>query len=303
MFLLHIFVTIILPVIVVLTLGYMYARRFSPDVRQFTRLVWNITGPCLAFAGLASSSIPNDDFVRIFVFVAITTLALWPITEVAARLLHLDRPTTSSFQLSVLFGNIVNYGFPVLLFAWGAGAVERGVVYMTGNQAFLGTLAVYLASRGSSSWRKSLGNIAKVPLLYASLLGFIVNRLAIVIPKPIFDPINLVGQSNLMIMLLILGMQLAQVKLTDGRKAIAVAVALRLGLSVVLGAVVAAMLGMQGLTRQVAILEAGTPAAVYASVIATEYGCNPDFAAATIFVSTIASMVTMTIVLALLGVR
>lgn len=303
MFLLHIFATVILPVIVVLALGYLYARRFGADVRQFTRLVWNVTGPCLAFASLAASSIPNDDFVRIVVFVSITTLTLWPITEIAARLLHLDRPTTSSFQLSVLFGNVVNYGFPVLLFAWGAGAVERGVVYMTGNQLFLGTLAVYLASRGTSDWRKSVGNIAKVPLLYASILGFAVNRLGIVIPKPIFDPINMVGQANLMFMLLILGMQLAQVQLTDGRKAITVAVALRLGASVAIGAVVAAMLGMQGLTRQAVLLESGTPSAVYASVIATEYGCNPGFAAATIFVSTLASMVTLTIVLALLGVR
>jgi hypothetical protein len=303
MFLLHIFTRVILPVFVVITLGYVYARVQKVDVRPFARIVWNLTGPCLAFASLATTTIPDDDFARIFIFVIITTLALWPLTIAAARWLHLDRPTTSSFQLSVLFGNIVNYGFPMLLFAFGQSGVDRGVVFMTGNQLLLATLAVFIASRGTQSWRQSLSSMGRVPLLYGSLLGFAVNRLGIVIPAPIFDPIKLVGEANLMFMLLILGMQLAQVQLTDGRKAIAVAVALRLVVSVAVGTVVAALLGMQGLTRQTSIAEAGTPTAVYSTVIATEYNVAPGFAAATIFLSTLLSMITLTVVLALLGVR
>lgn len=303
MFLLHVFATVILPVFVVMILGFVFGRTNKPDIRSFTRLVWNITGPCLAFSALVTSTIPDDDFARIFVFVILSTLLVWPVSIIAARLLHLDRPTSASFQLSVLFGNVVNYGFPVLLFAFGPGGVERGVVFMTANQVLLATLAVFIASRGHASLRESLGNIFRVPLLYASILGFIVNRLAIPIPKPLFDPINLTGQANLMLMLLILGMQLASTQIADSKKAIAVAVALRLGVTVVVGAIGAALLGMQGLTRQAVITESGTPTAVYATVIATEYKLNANFAAACILISTLLSMVTLTIVLALLGVR
>jgi predicted permease len=301
MFLLHIFATVILPVFIVLILGFVFGRTTKPDIRSFTRLVWNITGPCLAFAALVTSTIPNDDFARIFVI--LSTLLAWPVSIIAARMLHLDRPTSASFQLSVLFGNVVNYGFPVLLFAFGPGGVERGVVFMTANQVLLATLAVFIASRGHASLRQSLGNILRVPLLYASILGFIVNRLAIPIPKPLFDPINMTGQANLMLMLLILGMQLASTQIADSKKAIAVAVALRLGVTVVVGVIGAALLGMQGLTRQAVITESGTPTAVYATVIATEYKLNANFAAACILVSTLLSMVTLTIVLAFLGVR
>ena len=190
-----------------------------------------------------------------------------------------------------------------MLFAFGPGGVERGVVFMTANQVLLATLAVFIASRGHLSLRQSLGNIFKVPLLYASILGFVVNRLAIPIPKPIFDPIQMIGEANLMLMLLILGMQLAVTRIVDGRKAIAVASILRLGVTVLVGAIGATLLGMQGLTRQAVITESGTPTAVYATVIATEYKLNASFTAACILVTTVLSMVTLTIVLALLGVR
>ncbi len=303
MFLIEIFWRVILPVFVVITLGFLYARTNNVDTRPFTRLVWNVTGPCLAFASLAATTIPDEDFIRLFFFVVIVTLILWPITLVSAAWLRLDRATSSSFQLSVLFGNIVNYGFPMLLFAFGQGGVDRGVIIMVGNQVLLATMAVFIASRGTQDWRQSLRSIARVPLLYASLFGFIVNRTHIAIPHPIFDPIQLVGNANLMFMLLLLGMQLAQVKLADGRRALGVAVFLRLVVSTAIGAALATVMGMQGLTRQAAIAEMGTPTAVYASVIASEYNVGGSFAAAAIFVSTLASMVTLTIVLALLGVR
>jgi len=302
-FLTHIFIRVILPVFVVISLGYIYGRATKVDPRPFARVAWYVTGPCLAFAALATTTLPDDDFARIFTFVLITTLAIWPIAILSAAWLRLDRQTSSAFQLSVLFGNVVNYGFPVLLFAFGDGGLERGVIYMTGNQVLLATLAVFVASRGHAEWQQSLLNIVRVPMLYASILGFVVNRLAIAIPQPIFEPIRLVGEANLMFMLLILGMQLAGVQLRDGHIAVAVATVLKLVVSVGIGVIVAILLGMEGLTRQASIAEAGTPTAVYAAIIAAEYDVAPGFAAACVFVSTLLSMVTLTVVLAWLGVR
>ena len=95
MFLLHIFVKVILPVFIVLGLGYIFGRTNKPDIRSFTRLVWLVTGPCLAFAALVTSTIPDDDFARIFFFVILSTLLTWPVAILAARGLHLDRQTSS----------------------------------------------------------------------------------------------------------------------------------------------------------------------------------------------------------------
>lgn len=301
--LLHIFVTVIFPVFIVIGIGYVFARTSPVDVRPFSRLTWWVTGPCLAFTALANSTVPDNDFFNILALSVLSTLIMWPVSALAARSLRLDRVTASAFQLSTMFGNVVNYGFSVLLFAFGPSGVERGVVFMMGNTLLLSTVAVFIASRGRSDWRSGLLNVTKTPMLYAALLGFFVNRTGIVIPTPVFEPLRLVGEISLMLQLMILGMQLSQVKLGRQRAAVGVAVGLRLAFSVLIGLGLALLLGIDGLSRQASLVEVATPTAVYATIIATEYDAAPTFAAAVIFVSTIASMGTLTVLMALLGVR
>ena len=64
-----------------------------------------------------------------------------------------------------------------------------------------------------------------------------------------------------------------------------------------LGLFFASLLGLSGITRQAAIVEASVPTAVLAMVLATEYDTAPRFTASVVMVSTLASLVTMTLVL------
>ncbi len=303
MILVPIFVRVVLPVFVVIAMGFAYARLTAADIRHFSRIAWYMVGPCLAFTSLAKSTVNESDFFAILVLAIVVTLAMWPVAALTARGLRLSRSTSSAFQLAVLFGNVVNFGFPVLLFAFGSGGLERGVIFMMGNTLLLSTVAVFIASRGHSTWRQALLNVFRMPMLYASVLGFLVNRAGITIPSFIFEPLRMVGETALMLMLLILGMQLSQVRLSDGRLAIAVATGLRVLGGVAVGTVAAQVIGLQGLSRQAFLVETGTPTAVYAAIIAEEFDVAPGFAAATIFVSTLLSLGTITVLLALLGVR
>jgi len=63
---------------------------------------------------------------------------------------------------------------------------------------------------------------------------------------------------------------------------------------------VAALWRLQGLTRQVCILETATPTAVTSTVLATEFDADPGFVTSVVFVTTLASVVTVTALLALL---
>jgi predicted permease len=57
------------------------------------------------------------------------------------------------------------------------------------------------------------------------------------------------------------------------------------------------ILGIQGVERNVLILQAAMPTAVITSVLATEFDAAPQLVATVIFVSTAASMVTLSLVL------
>ena len=59
----------------------------------------------------------------------------------------------------------------------------------------------------------------------------------------------------------------------------------------------AALLGIAGLARQVSIVESSMPTAVISSVLATEFGSDPEFVTAVILVSTLASSITLSVLL------
>jgi len=59
-------------------------------------------------------------------------------------------------------------------------------------------------------------------------------------------------------------------------------------------------LGITGLTRQVILTESAMPTAVISGVLAAEFGADTEFVTATILVSTLLSIVTLSVLLALI---
>ena len=105
--------------------------------------------------------------------------------------------------------------------------------------------------------------------------------------------VELVGSGAVPVMLLILGIQLSRLSLADSRRAIADATLLRLAVAPVLAMGIAVLLGMQGVVRQVGILEASMPAAMTATILAAEFDAAPRFAAGAVFSTTLASLVSL----------
>ena len=75
--------------------------------------------------------------------------------------------------------------------------------------------------------------------------------------------------------------------------------ALRLVGAPAVAALLAAPFGLSGLERASGILQAGMPAAILVAIIATEYDIAPGFVTAAVLFSTLASLPTLTVLLAL----
>jgi hypothetical protein len=65
----------------------------------------------------------------------------------------------------------------------------------------------------------------------------------------------------------------------------------------VVGLLFATLLGLQGVTRQVAIVEAAMPTAVMASVLATEFDGDAELVSSVVLISTLLSLITLPILL------
>ena len=297
--LLAIFVRVIVPVMITVALGYAAARFLVFDLKMLARLGLYVLVPCLTFTAMARTTLAAGEFVRIVAFTLLSFPVLWAVAAAAARLLKLPRAEAGAFQISVLFTNAVNFGFPVLILAYGPAAIERGVVYAITVQIVMQSLGVYLAARGRAEAGSALKRTLAMPGLHALILGLLVKALAIRIPDPIFEPLKLVGDSLVPFLLLVLGMQLAAVNFRGSWKAASAAAFLRLVVAAVLSFGLARLLGLQGLTRQAMILENSMPSAIFGVALAQEFDAAPELITKIIFLSTLAGLFTLTVLLAL----
>jgi len=99
------------------------------------------------------------------------------------------------------------------------------------------------------------------------------------------------------LLLLILGMQLAQLQLSTERAPIAFATLLRLGVSPLCAVLLTSLVGMQGLLRSVSIIMWSVPTGIAAAALAVQYDCQPRFVAGAIFATTLVSFVTIPLLL------
>lgn len=297
--LLAIFVRVIVPVIVTVGVGYLAARLLVFDLKMLARLGLYVLVPCLTFTAMARTTLAAGEFGRIVAFTLISVPLLWGLSSVAARLLKLPAAEAGAFHISVLFTNAVNFGFPVLLLAYGPAALERGIVYAMTAQIVMQSLGVYLAARGRADFKSAMKRTWSMPGLYAMIAGILVKALAIPVPAPLFDPLKLIGDSLVPFLLLVMGMQLAAVNLRGSWKAASVATVLRLVVAAGLSFGLARGLGLTGLTRQTMILENSMPSAILGVALAQEFDTAPELVTKIIFLTTLAGLFTLTLLLTL----
>jgi predicted permease len=297
--LLAIFVRVIVPVMITVGVGYLAARLLVFDLKMLARLGLYVLVPCLTFTAMARTTLAAGEFGRIVAFTLISVLLLWGLSSVAARLLKLPAAEAGAFHISILFTNAVNFGFPVLLLAYGPAALERGIVYAMTAQIVMQSLGVYLAARGRADFRSAMKRTWSMPGLYAMIAGILVKALAIPIPAPLFDPLKLIGDSLVPFLLLVMGMQLAAVNLRGSWKAASVATVLRLVVAAGLSFGLARGLGLTGLTRQTMILENSMPSAILGVALAQEFETAPELVTKIIFLTTLAGLFTLTLLLTL----
>lgn len=122
------------------------------------------------------------------------------------------------------------------------------------------------------------------------------------IPQPLIlqRVVGLLGNAMIPTLLLILGLQLAESGRLIFSREVAVATLLRLVGGPVVAFLVVDLFGITGLARATGIIQTSMPVAVIVSIIAMEHGVATKFVTATIFYSTLCSLVSLTIVLYLL---
>ncbi|MBA2528933.1 MAG: AEC family transporter [Euzebyales bacterium] len=293
-----IFLTVVVPVMVILTAGALFARVTQTDVGPISKLSLYLLSPVLVFSYIADSSLTRQELGAASGFVVLYMVAMTAVGALVVVLLRWPRELLGPALLTTVFPNSGNYGLPVLLFAFGEAGFERGVAVVVLQFVLMYSVGVYFASM-QGQFRRALLNIAKQPTVYAGLAGYVFTFTGIELPVAVAEPIRLVAAAGVPVLLLVLGMQLADTRLERiaGFVGVTSLVRLLLGPLVALGVV--AVMGITGLLADVLVVQAAMPPAILMSLLAIEFDSRPDLVSGGIMLGTLLSFVTLVPLLAL----
>jgi predicted permease len=302
-------INVILPILAIAGLGLLLDRLFRFDVRQLSTLLLYGFTPALVFSSLATSTLVAADVWGIFAAGLLIGLLSAGASWGLGRTFGFGGADFDALLMVTVMLNAGNYGLPFNLFAFGEAGFERAVIYFVTNGLIGNTFGVYLASRSKFTPRQALTNVFKLPILYAMGLGLAVNLLGLTIPLPIERLTTLLGEATIPLMLVILGIQLGRIRLQSRESESSPSPALRIGLATVsklalvplIAIGVASLLGLEGLTRSVVIVQAAMPSAVLTTVYATRFENESNVIPGTVLVSTVLSVVSLPLWLRWLG--
>jgi hypothetical protein len=282
--------SIVLPVYVCAGLGYSWVRAGRRyDTALITDLITNVGAPCLVFSSLVGIEVEGSAMLQM---AGATLLALASFAAIASAILRLAGLPLTSFLAPMTFPNAGNMGLPICLFAFGDEGLALAV-------CFFATTALTHFTLGQWIWsgRVSATQLLRTPLAYSVALAAVVVASGVSVPEWTLRATTLLGGFTIPLMQFTLGVSLAELQVARIPRSLALAF-LRLGMGAAVGVGLAWLLGVEGAMRGVLILQCSMPVAVFNYLLAERHGRTPADVASVVILSTIASFVTLPLLLA-----
>ena len=200
------------------------------------------------------------------------------------------------FRFATVFSNAAYMGFPRISALFGAEGLLYASAYVTVFNILLWTMGYGMVS-GSANAKDVARNLLRTPVFYALVAGLAIYFFQIPIPRLIAQPIELLAGMNTPLSMLITGMLLAASDLktivSDLHIWKLAAVRMLLIPAVCLG--VFALLGLVhlGMSAQVVLLLECCPAAAITSVFAVQFHHDESYAAGSVVLTTLLSIVIL----------
>ncbi|MEW6240448.1 MAG: AEC family transporter [Chloroflexota bacterium] len=299
--LLNTFANNLLPILTLCGAGFLLGRALTIDSRSLGRVVFYVFTPVLVFNQLLHNNLPLDDILHTVGFTVSVIAAMVTLAWLFGRLMRFDRPTLMAVLITVGFGNTGNYGLPLVNFAFGADALSHATLFFVTTSILFNTVGVLLASLGHTDFRNALLGLLRVPTVYAVILGVALNQFRVSLPLPIERTVQLAADGSIPLMLVLLGVELSRLQWSDSRRAIGLSAGLRLLAGPLVGLLLAIPFGLRGAAWQGDVIQSSMPAAVNNTVLAAEYKLNSSLVTGIVFLGTLLSPITLTLLLVYLG--
>lgn len=282
---------IIAPVFMLAFVGWSWVRTgHRYEIEFVTRLVMNISAPCLVFTALVKVEIDPTAF-RDLALAAVSAYAL--VGVLIASICLIAGLSYRTYLAPLTFGNTGNMGLPLALYAFGELGLAYAVVVFAVMVLLSFTLGVWVVT-GRSNPTEAL----RQPLFYAAILGSAIGLLDVPVPKVVINAMSLAGQMMIPMMLITLGVSISRLNVNHVWRASMLSV-LKAGVCALAGFGAAHVFGLTDAGRGVLVLQLLTPVAVTSYLLAERYNADAEAVSGLVVVST---LLTLAVVPAALSV-
>lgn len=297
--LLPVFLEVVAPVFAIVALGWGLGPRLGLDARTLSRAAYHVFVPAFTFDVISRSTVPLASAGRMAAFAVAIHLAFAAVAFGLARLLGRSREVTAAYVMLAVFGNVGNFGLALIRFRLGEAALAPATIYYV-----VILLTAFVVCVGAAAWTRGGGlsavtSVFTTPALVVAVPAALLSASGTTLPLAVTRSVGLLGGAMIPTMLFVLGVQLAQAKALRPTRDVWAVSLLRLVVAPGLAWLLAGPFGLDGLERAAGILQAGMPAAILVAIIATEHEVVPGFVTTAVLYSTLLSLPTLTLLLAL----
>ena len=302
----------IAPMFLLIALGMILKKTgFLPDhfFKGINRLVFWFALPALLISRISVAELELATISRIVLLLTSGTLMAMALAWVVSRRLQLPAPQTGSFIQGSFRGNGAFIGLPVIVYSLGSmdpraevlGTVVLGPVVILFN--ILGVLILTYYSRNQKATGTSIasfaGELVKNPLIAACAIGLALNLSNTALPRFLFLPIDILGDTALPLVLMSIGASLEFERLRGAASPSLIASLIKVVAAPVFGFLLAGLFGWSQIERMIAIFYLAAPAAGMSYVMAEVMGNDGPLAGRIVALSTLLSAVTIPIIMAI----
>ncbi|RJG07277.1 AEC family transporter [Noviherbaspirillum cavernae] len=280
---------IILPVFIIIGIGYAYARARGDAVRtdmiSVNRVSMDVLCPLLVFTALAAKDFDiahNGTLILAGVLISLGSgLIAWPV----ARVLGYD---VRSFVPPMMYNNCGNMGLPLAALAFGTAGLSAAVALFMACNLIYFSVGIKIIESGRSQ-RTSLLKLFTSPMMVSMMLGMVFAILHITLPGPLMQAMKLLGEACIPVMLFSLGVRMLDVSFKSWHIGLIGAIVCPLG-GLAVAWLLDGVLTMTPMQRGQMYLFAALPPAVFCFMIAEQYKQEPDKVASIVLLGNLAAL-------------
>jgi predicted permease len=279
----------VIPLLIIVSLGYFYARRTHTDMSVANRINMDLFTPALIFSVMSAESFDVISHIDLAIGAAVIVLGsgllVWPL----CRLLKVHPKT---FVPPMMFNNSGNLGIPLIVLAFGEHALPAAVILFLAENLLHFTVGALIMDH-----RTRLLALARNPMILATAAGLVWSLLDLEMPTAIDTPIDMLGQIAIPLMLFALGVRMTSIDFSNWKPGLWGAI-LAPASGLVIAVPLTYVLGLDAEQSAYLIVFGALPPAVLNYMVSERYNQEPHQVASIVLISNMASLAIIPLTLA-----